>query len=289
MLVLASSAMGFTKAEKKHEKKQNAAIGKAAKAAARALNRTAALTTAVGDHTKSLADLQTASTGIDNRLKTIEAGVPLVFDGLTKLGEAATQLKDGLTALSAGTTAGFTKVTETFRAVEYGSAGVYAGTTQIGPFINSPDIPDDGNGATATGSIPAPGLAASTPLVLRAAIRSNEADGAATGDPAGQVGGLLYATCGSTAGCGAVPSGAIGCTAGPPPTSPFVTPAGTLNLALVNIQQKSPETDPTTPGPTGGVDATGGTCTIPTAGTWIITAQAQFFDLPTSATPGHRD
>jgi hypothetical protein len=68
-----------------------------------------------------------------------------------------------------------------------------------------------------------------------------------------------------------------------------VTPAGTLNLALVNIQQKSPETDPTTPGPTGGVDATGGTCTIPTAGTWIITAQAQFFDLPTSATPGHRD
>jgi hypothetical protein len=235
----------------------------------------AALTTTVGDHTKSLADLQTLANGIDGRLKFIEGAAPAIVQGLTDLKNA--------------TTAGFTKVTETFRAVEYGSAGVYAGTTQIGPFINSPDIPDDGNGASAIGSIPAPGLAASTPLVLRATIRSNEADGAATGDPAGQVGGLLYATCGSSAGCGAVPPGAIGCTAGPPPTSPFVTPAGTLNLALVNIQQKDSETDPTTPGPTGGVNATGATCTIPTAGTWIITAQAQFFDLPTSATPGHRD
>src|SRR5690349_13022127 len=72
-------------AASKHEKKQNAAIGKASKAAARALNRIAALTTTVGDQTKSLADLQTQATGIDNRLKVIEAGVPQVLDGLTKL------------------------------------------------------------------------------------------------------------------------------------------------------------------------------------------------------------
>jgi hypothetical protein len=271
MLVPAMSAS----AASKHETKQNAAIGKTSKAATKALNRIAALTKVVAQQTQGLTDL-----GV--RVKAIEDGVPAVIKGLG-------DLKVGLTALADGTKAGFDKVTQTFRAVEYGSAGVYAGTTQIGPFINSPDIPDDGNGASAIGSIPAPGLAASTPLQLKAAIRSNESDGGATGDPAGQVGGLLYATCGSAAGCGAVPAGAIGCTAGPPPTSPFVTPVGTLNLALVNIQQKNSETDPTTPG-SSGVDATGGgTCTIPTAGTWIITAQAQFFDLPTSATPSNTD
>src|SRR3954467_14001986 len=79
-------------AASKHEKKQNAAIGKASKAAARALTRIAALTTAVGDNTKSLADLQTSTTGIDNRLKVIEAGVPQVLDGLSKLATAAQQL-----------------------------------------------------------------------------------------------------------------------------------------------------------------------------------------------------
>src|SRR3954467_406061 len=80
----------------KHEKKQNAAIGKASKAAARALTRIAALTTVVGDQTKSLADLQTLTNGIDGRLKTIEAGVPQVLDGLTKLQAAALALKTGL-------------------------------------------------------------------------------------------------------------------------------------------------------------------------------------------------
>jgi hypothetical protein len=285
MLVPAMSAS----AASQHETKQNAAIGKASKAAAKALNRIAALTVVVTKHTQALTDL-------DTRVKAIEAGVPQVLDGLTKLSAAATQLKDGLTTVGSGLTtvgAGLTKLASNVRAVEYGSAGVYAGTTQVGPFINSPDIPDDGNGASAFGSIPTTTLPAGTPLQLKAAIRSNETDGAATGDPAGQVGGLLYATCASAAGCPTagptVPAGAIGCTAGPPPNSPFVTPAGTLNLALVNIQQKNSETDPTTPS-SSGVDATGGnTCTIPGTGTWVITAQAQFFDLPTSATPGPTD
>src|SRR3954462_357849 len=98
MLIPATGAM----AEKKHEKKQNAAIGKAAKAAARALARTAALTTTVGDHTKSLADLQTLANGIDGRLKVIEAGVPQVLDGLTKLQAAALALKAGLETAGAG-------------------------------------------------------------------------------------------------------------------------------------------------------------------------------------------
>jgi X-X-X-Leu-X-X-Gly heptad repeat protein len=112
MLVPATGAM----ATSKHEKKQNAAIGKASKAAARALNRIAALTTAVGTQTKSLADLQTQGTGLDNRLKVIEAGVPQVLDGLSKLATAAQQLKDGLTTVGAG----LTTLGSAYQAVEYG-------------------------------------------------------------------------------------------------------------------------------------------------------------------------
>jgi hypothetical protein len=226
--------------------------------------------------------LQALAAKLDTRVSAIEALGPQIFSALT-------QLKDGLTAAGAG----LTKLGSAFRAVEYGSAGVYAGTTQIGVFIGSPDIPDDGNSASAAGSFPSDPtvLAGGTPLVLRATIRSNETDGAATGDPAGQVGGLLYATCDQAGGCGAVALGQIGCATGPPPSQPFTTPVGVLNLHLVNIQQKDSETDPTTPGPSGGVNATGGSCTIPApaGGTYIIHAQAQFFDLPTSSTPGPTD
>src|SRR3954453_12737217 len=120
MLVMASAALGFNAAEKKHEKKQNAAIGKAAKAAARALTRTAALTTAVADHTKSLADLQTLATGIDNRLKVIEAGVPQVLDGLAKL-------KAGLETAGAG----LTTLGDAYQAVGYGRAGIFAAAAHL--------------------------------------------------------------------------------------------------------------------------------------------------------------
>src|SRR3954454_139671 len=118
MLVPAMSAS----AASKHEKKQNAAIGKASKAAARALNRIAALTTVVGDQTKSLADLQTLTNGIDGRLKFIESAAPALVQGLT-------DLKNGLLALKAPTEAGFAKVTTALTSTEYGIGQVTIGGT----------------------------------------------------------------------------------------------------------------------------------------------------------------
>jgi hypothetical protein len=298
MLVPASGAMGFSKAEKKHEKKQNAAIGKASKAAARALARTAALTTTVGDHTKSLADLQALATGIDTRLKFIETAAPAIVQGLTDLKNGTTA---GFAEVKAATEAGFAQVKETFRAVEYGSIAVFApaaivgGTGIVGFPLGTADIPDDGNPAGASGSIPMnlPVNAATpaVPLTLRAAIRSNEADGAATGDPAGQAGGLLYAVCATAPSCGAggPPQGTLVCTGAPLATTGFPVPGGTANLAAINIQEKSGETDSSVPNSTSPeITSTG--CTIPAGGgTYLVTAQGQFFDLPTSATPGHKD
>jgi hypothetical protein len=299
LAVPVSGAMGFSKAEKKHEKKQNAAIGKASKAAARALARTAALTTTVGDHTKSLADLQTLATGIDNRLKFIETAAPAIVQGLTDLKNATVA---GFAEVKATTTAGFDKVTQTFRAVEYGTVGVFGppaiiGNTSgiVGFPLGTADIPDDGNPVSAAGSIPVdlPVNAATpaVPLTLRGAIRSNESDGAATGDPAGQAGGLLYAVCATAPSCGAggPPQGTLVCTGAPLPSAPFTVPGGTANLAAVNIQQKSGETDTSAPSNTS-TQLTSTGCTLPAGGgLYLVTAQAQFFDLPTSATPSNTD
>jgi hypothetical protein len=288
MLVPAMSAS----AASQHETKQNAAIGKASKAATKALNRIAALTVVVTKHTQALTDL-------DTRVKAIEAGVPQVLDGLTKLSAAATQLKDGLTTVGAGLTtvgAGLTKLADAYGAVEYGVVRIYNTTdpnniTAIAPAVTTSDIPDDSNTAGASGSIPFVATAA-TKLHVTGAIRSAEADGVAGGDPAGQAGGIIYAVCATppTSGgnCGGVAAGQIGCQAGPPPSSVFQTPAGPTNLLAVNIPLKSSRTGQTDPTPTG-VDIIGGDCNIPTAGVWLVTLNAQFLDLPTSATPGPKD
>jgi hypothetical protein len=298
MLLPAVDAMASKKSEKKQDAriaKVNSRVTKVTKAAAKVTKTVATLSTSVTNQGAGLVTLTTTVGGIDARLAGIEAAAPQIIKGLGDLKTAAEGLQAGLLALQAGTTAGFDKVTATFRAVEYGVAAIYAGPTQIGVFVGSSDIPDDGNSATAAGSFPTNPtvLPADTPLTLRAVIRSNESDGGATGDPAGQVGGLMYATCSTPAGCGTVPFGAIGCSAGPPPSAPFTTPAGVLNLKLVNIQEKSSETNPTTPDADDGVLATGPStaCTIPTGGggSYTITAQAQFFDLPTSATPANTD
>ena len=90
------------------------------------------------------------------------------------------------------------------------------------------------------------------------------------------------------------------CTVGPPPPSPFNTPAGPVNLRVVNIQEGADRTDQSAPGaddvnPLAGAPATGsgnsanGTCTLPGPGVYEVDAQTQFLDIPTSATPGPRD
>src|SRR3954466_3451693 len=217
MLVPAMSAS----AASKHEKKQNAAIGKASKAAARALTRIAALTTVVGDQTKSLADLQTLTNGIDGRLKTIEAGVPQVLDGLTKLQAAALALKTGLETAGAG----LTTLGDAYKAVEYGRAGIFAGdadlTIAAGGTVTSAAIPDDGNAIT-TGedAIVVAGAGATTEsLNLRAAIRSNESDGDTTGETAGQAGGYIFVVNNDT-------GVRVPCTGAPNPPGIFGTTPG---------------------------------------------------------------
>jgi hypothetical protein len=290
MLIPATGAM----AASKHEKKQNAAIGKASKAAARALARTAALTTTVGDQTKSLADLQTSTTGIDNRLKAIEAGVPQVLDGLTKLQAAALALKSGLETAGAG----LTTLGDAYKAVEYGRAGIFAGdadlTIAAGGAVTSADIPDDGNAIT-TGEdaiVVAGAGATNESLNLRAAIRSNESDGDDAAETAGQAGGYIFIVDNDTgvrAACIGAPNppGIFGTT----PGDPIVTPSGTNStLPLKNIPGGVLRTDTAKP------DATS-TSLLPAPCTFAATPghtyevhySVNFLDIPTSATPGPKE
>ncbi len=161
MLVPAMNAS----AASKHETKQNAAIGKATKASAKALRRIAALTTVVTQHTAALSDL-------DTRVKAIEGGVPQVLKGLN-------DLKDGLTAAGAGLTSLKTLATST----EYGIGQVtIGGTPAAGSFVETPNIPDDVQQAQTTVSFNA-GASGGT-IGLLVGVRSNESDGTGASNPA---------------------------------------------------------------------------------------------------------
>jgi hypothetical protein len=271
MLVPAMNAS----AASKHEKKQNAAIGKATKAAAKALRRVAAVTTTVGDHTKTLADLQTLVNGIDGRLKFIEGAAPAIVDGLTKL------------------QAGLEKLGAAYQAVEYGRAGIFASnaTVAAGSAVTSADIPDDGNAVT-TGedAIIVSQAAGAVGIDLRAAIRSNESDGDSASKTAGQAGGYLFVVnldTGVRVACAGAPNppGIFGTTAG----DSIVTPSGTVTtLPLKNIPGGVLRTDTTKP------DATS-TSLLPAACqfgagaagiTYSVHYSVNFLDIPTSTTPG---
>jgi hypothetical protein len=290
LLALAVGMMlvpAISTAASKHEKKQNAAIGKIAKAAAKALNRTAALTTAVADHTKSLADLQTLATGIDNRLKFIEGAAPVIVQGLT-------DLKNGL--ITAG--AGLQKLGDAYQAVEYGRAGIFAGdadlTIAAGGTVTSADIPDDGNAIT-TGEdaiVVAGAGATSESLNLRAAIRSNESDGDDAAKTAGQAGGYIFVVNNDT-------GVRVPCTGAPNPPGIFgttpgdsiVTPSGTVtNLPLKNIPGGVLRTDTTKPDATSTslLPAPCGFTATPGA-TYEVHYSVNFLDIPTSTTPGPKE
>jgi hypothetical protein len=288
-LVPATTAM----AASTHERKQDARIVKvnrrvtlALKSATDTANKVAGLTSAFQDQTAALVNLTTLANGTDARVKAIEAGIPAVFDALTKL-------KDGLTAAGAG----LQKLGDAYQAVEYGRAGIFAGdadlTIAAGGTVTSADIPDDGNPIT-TGEdaiVVAGAGATNESLNLRAAIRSNESDGDSTSETAGQAGGYIFVvdidnpTTGRKACIGAPnPPGIFGTT----PGDPIVTPSGTVTtLPLKNIPGGVGRTDTSKP------DATS-TSLLPAPCTFAATPghtyevhySVNFLDIPTSTTPG---
>jgi uncharacterized protein YoxC len=203
-LVPATEAM----AASAHEKAQNARIAKvnkrvsnAIKKATKTANTVATLTGTVGNQAQALVDLTTLTGDINTRLKAIEAGVPAVFDALTKLGTAAQQLKDGLTAAGAGLTSLKTLVTST----EYGIGQVFiAGNPAGGAFVVTPDIPDAVQQAQTSQTFIAGAAGA---LTVKVGVRSAETDGTGASNPAADC--RVTVTAGNT-GTTSTPNAGIG-------------------------------------------------------------------------------
>ena len=285
LLVTAVSATALTRSQRAHEKRQNAAIGKVTKLAARHTNQIANLTTGVAAHTKSLADLTTLVTGIDNRLKFIEAAAPQIVAGLGAL-------KTGLETAGAA----LQKLGDAYQAIEYGRARIFASNATIGAgsAVTSADIPDDGNAvSTNEDAVIVSQAAGAVGIDLRAAIRSNEADGDDTSETAGQAGGYLFVTnldTGVRVACGGAPNppGIFGTT----PGDPIVTPSGTVtNLPLKNIPGGVLRTDTSKPDATS-TSLLPAACQFGAAGpniTYSVHYSVQFLDIPTTTTPGPKD
>ena len=296
---------------------------------------------------RQLRTLTTNLAALGRRIGSAEGGVgtllgaaPQLISSLQALGAAVqNQIGPGLTTL-ANTVRdtigpGLQRVGDFVAAQEYGAARIFIEKpAQNTPFSRSPavvsaDIPDSGNPTPANGTLPI----AVTPtanddtyptqvhpgaeIYVRASIRSNEADGAASGDPAGQVGGILTVTCGGGGGAGGCgdegtaagqaefDEGQVVCVLGPTNENSFPVPGGTTNQNLVNIQEKVALTafDHPTLDLTGSVnpltdlpadtnplsDTTGGKCTLPSFGVYTAQVQMNFVDIPTSATPGPKD
>ncbi len=234
------------------------------------------------------------------------AALKAVQDLVPVFGKALTDLSAGLTTVGGG----LQRLGSAFGSVEYGAVRLFGRTAGSGAEFravegisaNSSDILDDGNGALVTATVPVQSMTdPGRELTLRAAIRSAESDGGATGDPAGQVGAILYAKCASIPGvpateCGGsgsgIDPGQIVCAPqGPPPPQSNFGPLSEQigSQPLINIQQKAPRSgfqNPTKddPNPTGG-----GNCTLPGTGLYEVTFDVQFFDFPTSTTPGPTD
>jgi hypothetical protein len=187
MLVLTTDAMAITPAQR--ERAQNARITKVIRTTKTIIVNVAGLTKTVGQHTKSLATLQTLVngidtklTGVDGRVATIEAGVPVVIDNLTKLAAAAQALKDGLTTVGAGLTS--LKTLATSQEYGIGQAIVLVGATptaEAGNFVETPDIPDTVQQAQTEQVFKAQHIGT---VIVQYAVRSNESDGTGAANPA---------------------------------------------------------------------------------------------------------
>jgi hypothetical protein len=260
---MAKDAGANAKKNKNNEATQNFNIRRNTRTNNRQRRQIAEVTNSLGDAIAKLNDLDTTFQGL----------VPVVTKALG-------DLQTGLTTVGAGLTTAAEKLTtlgSAYQAVEFGVTRVRIGTTGLAPFSAvSPDIPDDGNRATASGEVPIPVLPSSgggaadptqgqvpadTLLSPRSAIRSAESDGVAGGPPAGYVGGLMFITCGGTlggatgiqgnncalpaaAGGGTVPPGAVMCSYGPTPNA---TIPGFGPQSLAEIPTKASRTDQTVP------------------------------------------
>ena len=323
--LMSAPAQAYTKAEKRAEQRQNRAVKQTrtsvkalkkstkatngalldlAKAVGAAAGQLTSTTAETKKNSDTLAAVIPAVTGALTQLKdgltAAGAGIGQLKTGLEAAGAGITQLKTGLEAAGAGLTqlkGGLETLGSAYGSVEYGAVRLYRGdagttgnenlTAVQAVSANSADIPDDSNGALVTATVPFPATAA-TRLTLRAAIRSAEADGEATGDPAGQVAGIFYAKClGETCAGGNLEAGEIACNpSGPPGPTTFPDPIG--SQPVVNVQTKAPRVGFRNPTATD-TNPTGGDCTLPGPGLYELTFNVQFFDFPTSSTPGPKD
>lgn len=209
-------------------------------------------------------------------------------DGLAFIAAAAPQIVDGLTQLKTGleTLAG------AYQAVEYGVARV--NVQNAGAIVNPPswsgDIPDDGNGATTSGTTTfVNGAPREVTLTLNAYIRSNEADVSGENGPVGQAGGTLTVRDATGAWVPCTNQGATNGIAITLPGETINTPDGPIrDQPLVNIVRGMPRTDQTLPGS----DAPQLTSCRFNAGPgmlYTVDYTASFLDIPTTTSPGPRD
>jgi hypothetical protein len=178
----ADASTARTKAQQRTDRKQNQRITRVVRSVARVAANVAGVTTTVGEHTKSLADLQTLANGIDGRLKLIEAAAPQIIDGLTKLQQAALDLKAGLETAGAGLNS--LKTLATSQEYGIGQAIILVGATptpQAGSFVETPDIPDTVQQAQTSQRFKAGHIGT---LIVQYAVRSNENDGTGAALPA---------------------------------------------------------------------------------------------------------
>jgi uncharacterized phage infection (PIP) family protein YhgE len=175
-LVPAMDASALTKKQRSAEKKQNKKIQ-------RALNGVATVGKNLATLASALDDEKGKSSGIDARLKVIEGGVPQVFDALTKLADAAAQLKTGLETAGAGLTS--LKTLATSQEYGFGQVVVLVGgttpTPEGGSFIVTPDIPDAVQQAQTQQDFVAQHTGT---LIVSYGVRSNETDGTGASNPA---------------------------------------------------------------------------------------------------------
>jgi hypothetical protein len=235
---------------------------------------------------KTLQDLVAKLDAQSGGVAAILAAAPQIIDGLT-------QLKNGLETLGSA-----------YQSVEYGIAqvNVVGGGAIVNPPAWSADIPDDGNGASVSGTALWPnfGPAATKTFTINARIRTNEANKGESG-PVAQGGGFMVAEVsypsnlipgqfllcngdGTTGGVGGIT----------PAGEPIVTPTGTIkDQPLTNILTASSRTDQVLPG---GDAPKLASCTVSVPGAVggapaivAIHWQASFLDIPRTASPGPKD
>jgi len=262
----------------------------------------------------SLSELGRRLGGTEGGLAGLLGAAPQLISSLQQLGTAVRdQIAPGLKALSDAVqnqiAPGLKSLSEFTFAQEYGAVAgrielpaAAGGTVNMTPAVVSPDVPDSGNPATITAAnVPInlatlPAAAGPAEISIVGAFRSNEADGAATGDPAGQMGGILIVTCLAeptpggcqTAGDSTFEPGELVCTAQTPESTFDLPDDTTTDQTLVNVQEKAGLTDTSVPDEDS-QNILGSSCDVLGGGVYGLTFNGAAVDIPTSMSPGPRD